>query len=138
MNMPKTDFKVGDLIFVSDDFINNDFHSNLKSSPALIVGIDKLIITTLIGDKLYKWSQWDLEHVIKYKMKPGDLVKTIKDVHMRNLRNTHVEIISAGTISLLVKKNVADGRVHVLIGDNMYETYEDNVWFYSVSTAQIT
>jgi hypothetical protein len=28
MNMPKTDFKVGDLIFVSDDFINNDFHSN--------------------------------------------------------------------------------------------------------------
>jgi len=65
-------------------------------------------------------------------MKPGYLVKTIKDVHMRNLRNTHVEIISAGTISLLVKKNVADGRVHVLIGDNMYETYEDNVWFYSV------
>jgi len=58
-------------------------------------------------------------------MKPGDLVITIKDVHMRNLRNTHVEIIPAGTISLLVKKNVADGRVHVLIGDNMYETFED-------------
>jgi hypothetical protein len=65
MNMPKTDFKVGDLIFVSDDFINNDFHSNLKSSPALIVDIDKFIITTLIGEKLYKWSQWDLEHVTR-------------------------------------------------------------------------
>jgi len=70
MNMPKTDFKVGDLIFVSDDVVNNDFHSNLKSSPALIVSIEiirknKLIITTLIGEKLYKWSQWDLEHVTR-------------------------------------------------------------------------
>ena len=63
--MFKTDLKVGDLIFVSEDFVNNDFHSNLKSSPALIVDIDKFIITTLIGDKLYKWSQWDLEHITR-------------------------------------------------------------------------
>ena len=65
MNMPKTDFKVGDLIFVSDDFVNKDFHVINKKTPALIVSIDKLIITTLIGEKLYKWAQWDLEHVIR-------------------------------------------------------------------------
>jgi len=67
MNMPKTDFKVGDLIFVSvdDDFVNKDFRVINKKTPALIVSIDKLIITTLIGEKLYKWSQWDLEHVTR-------------------------------------------------------------------------
>jgi len=65
MNMPKTDFKVGDLIFVSDDFVNKDFRVINKKTPALIISIDKLIITTLIGEKLYKWSQWDLEHVTR-------------------------------------------------------------------------
>jgi len=65
MNMPKTDFKVGDLVYIADDFVNKDFRVINKKTPALIISIDKLIITTLIGEKLYKWSQWDLEHVTR-------------------------------------------------------------------------
>lgn len=55
------DFKVGDLIYVSGEFYNREFHA---SSPALIVDIDKLVITTLIDDKIYKWTIWDLEEAI--------------------------------------------------------------------------
>jgi len=63
-------FNLGDLIYISDnyefdDFINDDFPIILKNSPALIVSIDKLLITTLIGDKLFIWSQWDLEQAVK-------------------------------------------------------------------------
>jgi len=63
--MNKTDFKVGDLIFVSDDLINNNFHEILKRSPALIVCIEGATITTLIGEKIYKWTEWDLEEAVK-------------------------------------------------------------------------
>ena len=63
--MNKTGFSVGDLIYISDDLINNNFHEILKRSPALIVSIEGATITTLIGEKLYKWTEWDLEEAVK-------------------------------------------------------------------------
>jgi hypothetical protein len=63
--MNKTGFSVGDLIYISDDLIYNNFHQILKNSPALIISIEGSTILTLIGDKIYKWAKWDLEEAVK-------------------------------------------------------------------------
>lgn len=63
--MNKKSFKVGDLIYISDDMIDNNFHEILKRSPALVVSMEGSVITTLIGDKLYKWTEWDLNEATR-------------------------------------------------------------------------
>ena len=63
--MNKKSFKVGDLIYVSDDMIDNKFHVILKRSPALVVSIEGSVITILVGDKLYKWTEWDMNEATR-------------------------------------------------------------------------
>lgn len=63
--MTNKSFKVGDLVYIADDFVNRDFHAINKKTPALIISIDSQIVKTLIGDQIHTWLKWDLEGAIR-------------------------------------------------------------------------
>jgi hypothetical protein len=63
--MTNKPFKVGDLVYIADDFVNKDFHVINKKTPALIISIDGNVVKTLIGDQIHKWLKWDLEGAIQ-------------------------------------------------------------------------
>jgi hypothetical protein len=63
--MTNKTFKVGDLVYIADDFVNKDFHVINKKTPALIIFIDGNVVKTLIGDQIHIWLKWDLEGAIQ-------------------------------------------------------------------------
>jgi hypothetical protein len=58
------DFKVGDLVYIADDFVYRDFHAINKKTPALIICIDDNVVKTLMEDQVQVWLKWDLEGAI--------------------------------------------------------------------------